>query len=713
MTPNNIIPFKPLSEAEAAERLRQFIAHYRPLVRSLPIKTDFDENVWDLRGKYFRAVKGSGPLNIRFVKLDTENQQKATEPFGNPFLDFAKAYVLHLMATKPWGAPANLISNWIPLLRHVEHGFRVSRPSEPPCVTSLTADLCEAINAAIRTDNFPDDKKYSLCQTLNMLVESLQELGLCAHRFTWMGMAVSPVKTRYMVGPEGDKVRKDRLPSLEAMAAMAYSFDHAEGPRERWVSAINALLSGHPARIGECWFLRKDYWVGTEVQGQQRFGLKWWPQKKAKPLVKEFLAEDPFVPVFKQCFRWLTEISAPARAIAKWYEDNPGKLHLPKELEHLRGKAILTMAEAASLRGLSSDRLLQPRSWAKRKGIAPVIDPSTEGMGIRFEDMERAVLSELPHGFPWFNEAKNIKYSDMLLLLRQGEFNPAHPVSSTMFLVPNASHYCNALDAMVDRHDLTEADGSPVRLRSHQFRHINETVAYKAGVERAWMNRQAGRARTSHEESYDDRSDAEKVAQASVASVHRSVFGELVAREPNHPKTEAEIMAEVELAKRTGHVNVTDKGCCIHNFTDKPCGEFRDCLFCVDHICVKGVPIWDRNIRAEIAAEEGNLLNAMEAADHGRYGVREHIEELILPRVAYCRQIKGLLDDPRIHPGTEFGHAPKADPYDPVVNAMRHHVELGLKKGLDVAWVERALERLQNIRSAHSERPFLTEGSQA
>jgi hypothetical protein len=462
--------------------------------------------------------------------------------------------------------------------------------------------------------------------------------------------------------------------------------------------------------------LRKDYFVETDVQGQKRFGLRWWPQKKAKPLVKEFLADDPFVPVFRQCFEWLIKISAPARNIARWYEENPGKMYLPKELKHLGEKEILTMAEAASLRGTTEKYFLKSSAWAKRKGIQPVIDMVTGERGIRFEDMERAVISDLPQGFPWFNEARKLKYSNMLLLLRQGEFHQTRQTSSTMFAVPSASQYYWSLDAMVDRHELVErVDGhwTPIRIRSHQFRHINETVAFKAGVERAWMNRHAGRARNSQEESYDDRTDAEKVAQASVASVHQSVFGELVAREPNQPKTEAEIMEEVGLAKRTGHVNVTDKGCCIHNFTDKPCSEFHDCLFCDDHICYKGVPIWDRNIRAEIAAEEENFLHSLEALQLGRYGVKEHIEELILPRVTYCRQVKILLDNPQVPQGTQFGHAPKADPYDPVLNAMRHHVELGLRKGLDVAWAERALERLQSIRSSRSERPFLTKGGQA
>lgn len=713
MTDINFIPFKSLGEVEAPERLRQIVAYYRPFAALLPCVTGFEENAWDLRGKYFSAAQGNGKLSLHFIKLDLKNQKLATEPFDPPFLDFAKAYALHLMAThKDWTSPRGLQSGLIPVLRQVECGLRTARPGEPACITSLSGDVCEAVNTALRTSGYGVEKVYKDCLTLNLLVESLQDLGLCTERFTWIGLAVRPEDTHLKVSPEGNKAREAMLPSLEAMAAMSYCFAHAEGRREQWVSAINGLLAGQPARIGECWFLVTDYWVETEVQGQKRFDLKWWPVKKAKPLPKEFLADDPFVPVFHQCYEWLIEISAPARAMAKWYERNPGKLYLPKKLEHLRSKEILTVTEAASIRGVQKDKFMVDGSWAMNKGIKPILDPATGKNGIRFQVLERAVLSDLPHGFPWFNKAKNLRHSDMLLLMRWGEFSP-RTTSPTMFLLPGSGTYYALLDAMVDRHGAIEKDGTPVRVRSHQFRHQNETVAYKAGVARAWMNRHAGRAQTSQEESYDDRTDAEKVAQASRASVHRSVFGELIAQEPNEPKTEAEMMALIELYKRTGHVNLTGKGCCTHNFTDKPCPNFRDCLFCEDHICIKGVPPWDRNILAECAAEEENLLNAMEAERRGLYGVKEHIGDMILPRVTYCRQVKALLHDPGVNPGTEFRHAPKDEPYDSVVNALRHHAELGRKNGRDVAWVDQALERLKSIRSTHSEQPFLNGGGAA
>jgi len=705
-------PFKPQDEVEAVDRLRQFVAHYRPFANFLPYVNSFEENIWDLRGKYFSVAHGNGKLSVRFTKLSLMNQKWNAEALDSPFLEFAKSYILHLIATRrDWTSHGQLQGYWLMVLRHVEHGLCSARPGEPPCITSLTADVCEAVNAAIR--NSGHGSEYILCLTLNRLVESLQDLGLCTERFIWTGMAVAPVALRTKVGPEGDKARQAMLPSPEAMAAMAFCFSHVEHKREQWASAINGLLAGQPARISECWFLRVDYWVGTKVQGQMRFNLKWWPAKRAKPMLKEFLADDPFIKVFQKCYEWLIEISAPARALAGWYEGNPGKMFLPEKLEHLRNKEILTVAEAASLRGVREVSYLKRYSWANNKGIKLVSDSVTGKAGIRFRDLERAVLSDLPNGFPWFNKSKNLKYSDMLMLVREREFHANHPASPTMFQLPTPGTYYRLLDAMVDRHGLTESDGTPVRVRSHQFRHKNETIAFKAGVARAWMNRHAGRTTTSQEDSYDDRTDTEIVAQASKASVHRSVFGELTTMEPNEPKTEAEIMALIELYKRTGYVNLTDKGCCAHNFTDKPCSNFRDCLFCEDHICIKGIPLWDRNILAECAAEEENLLNALEADCRGLYGVKEHIKISILPRVTYCRQVKALLCNPRVNSGAEFRHVPMDNPYDPVVNSLRHHAELGRKGGRDVGWVDQAVERLENIRSSRPVQSSLNEKGMA
>jgi len=709
-TNGTITLFKPMDEIEAKERLVQFVDHYRPLTNQLPCVRSFEDNAWDLRGRYFTSTKANVKQSIRFVKLDRKNQKKATEPFQQPYLDFSKSYALHLMARHNWASFQALSGLYLPVFRFVDQGLCMARPSEPPCITTLTADVCEAINAAIRSSNFKGDVLYHYCLTLNQFVKDLQNLGLCSHRFTWTGMVVRPEDQRLKVGPLADMARQEMLPSLEAMSAMAFCYNHAESLREKWPSAINGFLAGQPARLGECWFLKEDGWVETEVEGQRRFGLRWWPLKRAKPLVKQFLADDPFVPVFQQSFTWLKEISAPARAVAKWYEENPKELFLPPELEHLRGKEILTVPEAASLRGTTAKYFLSARSWAKSRGIRPIRDPLTGKAGIRFSDMEKAVLADLPVGFPWFHEEKKIKYSDMLVLYLEGESHPNNSVSPTMFAKPTESSYYHLLDAMVDHHRCVEADGEPVRIRSHQFRHRNETVAYQAGVQRAWMNRHAGRARTSQEESYDDRQDAERMAQASVASVRVRVLGDLVLNEPNRPLTMAEITEQVEVLKRTGYRHVSDKGVCDHNFVDKPCTEFHDCLFCEDLICIKGVPIWEANIRMECAATEENLAHGMEAERLGLYGAKEHVQDLLLPRAMHCRQIMALLNDSAAKPGTVFRHAPKEDPYNPMINCLRHHAELGRKAGRDVAWVERSLSKLQGIREKREGRPLLSGG---
>ncbi len=709
-----IRPFTPLGEVEAQERLRQFIEHYRPLALLLPNVANFEENSWDLRGLYFQAVQGNSKLGVCFTKQVAGRKERERGPLDQPFLTFTKAYVLHLIGTNNWSTHSPLASFWLPVLRCVEHELIVARQTEPPCITALTEDVCEAINASIRNGAWNAATKYQLCLILNQLVVNLQDLGLCIRRFTWKGVIPRHVDNRQKVGPEGDKARVNMLPTPEAMSAMAYCFARAESPREKWVSAINGLLSPRPARLGECWFLRENYFVDLEVQGQKRFGLRWWPQKHAKPLIKEFLANDPFVPVIRQAFDWLIEISAPARALAKWYEDNPGRIFLPPNLENLRGKAILTVAEAAAIRNVAAKGFLHSNNWARRRGLVPVIDPGTGEMGIRFKDLERAALSDLPNGFPWFNRGKNLKYSDMIILTREGEFHPNCTTSSIMFALPNVATYYRALDVMVDRHELAEKDGSAVRIRSHQFRHKLETVAFSNGVARSWMNREAGRAHISQEESYDDRTDAERVAQTRIVSVQRSVYGEVMAFEPKRPMTYEETLAGIEAAKRTGYAHITDKGCCIHNFVDKACTEFRDCLFCEDHICIKGIPEWDRNILAACDAEEANFLHATEAAEQGRYGVREHIEGLLLPRVVYCRQVKSLINNPAVPKFSVFKHAPRQDPYDPVVNGIRLHVECGRKEGRDRAWLDRlehALEKLQSIRKHHPEILFLFGGS--
>jgi hypothetical protein len=49
-------------------------------------------------------------------------------------------------------------------------------------------------------------------------------------------------------------------------------------------------------------------------------------------------------------------ISAQARNIARWYEENPTAIYLPKEVEHFREYRRLTISEVASIVGFATPK---------------------------------------------------------------------------------------------------------------------------------------------------------------------------------------------------------------------------------------------------------------------------------------------------------------------------------------------------------------------
>ena len=129
-------------------------------------------------------------------------------------------------------------------------------------------------------------------------------------------------------------------------------------------------------------------------------------------------------------------------------------------------------------------------------------------------------------------------------------------------------------------------------------------------------------------------------------------------------------------------------------------------------MCIKGVPMWDVNIRAACAQENENLSNALEAQHRGMFGVKEHINNLLLPRALVSRDYLAILEDSKVPGGTEFKHIPQ-EAYDPITQALRNHADLERKAGRDAAWVERVLEKIEAVHAKRTRRSGLPDGGAA
>ena len=135
---------------------------------------------------------------------------------------------------------------------------------------------------------------------------------------------------------------------------------------------------------------------------------------------------------------------------------------------------------------------------------------------VRFEDVERAVIKELPPGFPILPGTK-LRYQDALMVVRLNELNEKNATSPCRFVAVSASAIMDLLGAHAAKgqhcifsdHGITEPDGSVIRMRTHQLRHYLNTLAQRNPMEPAdlavWSRRTDVRQNEAygHESAYD------------------------------------------------------------------------------------------------------------------------------------------------------------------------------------------------------------------
>src|SRR5690606_9340562 len=117
--------------------------------------------------------------------------------------------------------------------------------------------------------------------------------------------------------------------------------------------------------------------------------------------------------------------------------------------------------------------------------------------------------------------------------------------------------------------------GDPLRITSHQCRHLLVTVANQGGLSTSAIARWRGSKDERQDRAYNQRSEFELVAMlrehdpALIKSKSELEIAEQI--KMALPVTTAEFNA---LEKPTAHI--TELGFCIHDFVMSPCQRFRD-----------------------------------------------------------------------------------------------------------------------------------------
>ncbi|GLK91776.1 hypothetical protein [Pseudomonas turukhanskensis] len=596
--------------SETNKKLQDFILNKKNQPSILLKHSKFEENGWYVKhiGQKSSArnfVYFSKPeFKPKISKRNNANPIPAPLPdemrLSEPFNSFAKALLISLNESNP------TVANHIRIvpLKYLEGVLVKTHGNSNPI--RISKEILDTVVNLFRK-NFSEESAYSYTSQLLLIYKHMIEQAIITAPIIWKVPLKPKQKRRTRVGKKFDEERAKKLPSPAGIYALAEIFNsHTENRAAIFCSSICALMLCAPDRASEALLAPVDLvapdWTDPE-SGEVGTGLRWFPSKGAPPLVKT--VPPSMRNIALKAVGKIKELSAPARKIAVWYEENPTNIYLPSQLEHLRKKTRLTEIELFSVLFGTPKQQISPSErdralkWLRRNNIQS-INPSNKIKAFKFKLVEEAVLKLLPIDFPLMDASSNMKYSEALCIARVSEFRSKLPFSCIFSNIP-FSTLSMALKSrgknmsIFERFNYRDEDGAFIEMTSHQFRHYLDTlVRHSSGITEENIAQWAGRKSISQNITYNHQSDRDVITKLRDAlGDPTKAFG------PFGDISKRNFITRDEFASLkiiTAHT--TENGFCIHDYTQSPCEHHNNCTSCEDHVCIKGDIRAENNIRA-------------------------------------------------------------------------------------------------------------------
>lgn len=639
----DIVPFVRRADIAVSLAMEEFIALSRDQLTVFGPDLDFDSDSWDV-SKYFPRQARRSKVRLNFTTLASCASSPA-EAMGAKFKNFAKAYVRYRHGTRS----TQNVGMQLMSLRVLEAALLETGEDDPTRVDAHVLNRASQLSL----ERWRPGVAYEVASRLQMIAEFLREHHLSVVPIDWKHPVRRPV-TGVRVGRTADELRQKMMPSQAALDALPQIFRSASISSDVLVSSVAAILCSAPDRISELLSLPYDCQVSAKSAVQDTaYGLRWWPVKGAEPMIKWIIPS--MAGVVKMAIAKISSLTEEARSVAEWYERNPGKIYLSGEFEYLRSREWISLAEAARIIfvELPSDDNGVVLHWLRKNEVAVSVVGSNRKVRIR--DVEAAVVSQLPAGFPYLDGQSGLRYRDALFIMRANEL---HSTACTLRPVIEPIRHCHihnrlgqrsrfGVASVFDRAGFYEPDGTPIRISTHQFRHYLNTLAQAGGLGQLDIAKWSGRATVSQNYCYDHESPEAVVARIrNAVGDDARMFGPLSAPLRAVPISRDEFS---RLKVPTAHT--TDFGYCIHDFVMSPCQLHRDCLGCSEQVCLKGEDAKEANLRRAYGEATALLKMAAVAAANGDLGAEQWVEQHQM-RVDQLHELLAIYDDPTVPTGT-------------------------------------------------------------
>ncbi|MYM80751.1 MULTISPECIES: hypothetical protein [Duganella] len=642
MSNENVFVFTRRADLSAKQNLDLFIQRCRDDLVTFGKNISFDNTVWNVSDSIH--LKGrKKDVRVIFSSYAAAKAGAEIPAMSENYRSFAMAYFRYSFSLRPTTAWANRLT----ALRAIDEVL--TRRGLNGQVTLISHDLLDDARSLI-IDGYSHDVAVHVAAELQAISDFLIENEFVSYRVQWRKGISRNRDSGTRVGAEAEKARLEKMPSPRAIEAMAHLFCHANEPDELYVGATLALLHCAPQRINETVRLA----VGCEVESPDlsqvsHYGLRLPPSKGYRDEIRWIV--PTMVEVAQRAIAMLSKASEEARKIALWYEDNPNDVYLPDALEYLRGNDQIDLSEISTiLYGKVNEH--NAKAWCGREKVR-VVKP---GSGLYlFRDVQAAIINKLPKSFPYVEG--DLRFSQSLYTCRRFELDATLGTYQCLIDYVTSDQIASRIggsgsvaQTIFERFNLTEDDGSPVVINSHQVRHYLNTLAQSNNVSQIDIAMWSGRADVFQNAAYDHVSGEEIVSRVRdvVAQSNLNVFGgDLNVRKIRVISRRDE--ATGNLQYKSAHI--TDYGMCMHDYASSPCQIHLDCLNCNELVCVKGDQVKLANLIRFKDETEVLLANAEAAERDSAYGASRWVAHQ-RQTLNHAKKLIAILTDSSIPDGS-------------------------------------------------------------
>ncbi len=585
----------------------------------------------------------------------SKNRAIIERTFEEPFMSFAKAYVRHNQSIKEL---ANIESD-MRVLKFIYLVMEKEFSTSIIDVLDLDGNIQQKVEHHIRSLNQSESLKCSSGNRLVKLYDFLRKSHISPSLPSWKAPFKNPSK-HDRIGKVNDKWLEERCPTNFQMLAFAQCFANAKTKVDKYYTSLGVLLCHAPSRNTELTSLS----LNPLQKDGEHYYLQWYGVKgfgaKREPVLSYML------PVVKEAIKRLTELSEPARKIAKWAHDNPNIFYrhedcsTPVDFKDNEPLNPVQFANAIGSRDFYTEtrkngtRINHPILWSRFAGkwIKELREKNND---VITYDVLGKYLYQKYSRLGWTTPNSDRPIWESLLLVRERELDLDAP-SALQFswTIPPQKNLNYELGTeringsggkrsnLWNRFGLKDEDGTELKLTSHQFRVWLNTHAQRAGVGDVDIALWSGRASPEQNAAYDLRTEEE---------IQSGSF-ELMSNSYNERPTNIQL-AKMNLpieAKSIdvdiiGTVEYTDLGVCSHDYGASPCLKCGECITCKEFSCMKGFPKSLERLKSDAEDIIYQLKKAKETLGEIDYGKDRWATNMAWKLVHYLTFIKALEDE--------------------------------------------------------------------